>query len=264
MNNIPQTVSSSINTIVLGDSHTQCAVDPAYLENSLNYSESGSTYYFSLIKIKHLIANNNQIKRVLLSLHHGSFDIENESKYLYNEVYIVERLSRYAPFISFSDLKFHYNKSYFFKSFLKAPLEIFRFSIECFKNRSISLASFNFGNYSYSEENKLDIDIANRKSKAFPKKNTYSEIELALLQDIKNFCNKSQVELILVNTPVYEIEKYTDITLLDKMVHKELKNYKILDFSRVQLPKDCFYDISHLNTKGAITFTKLLKDSISL
>src|SRR5690606_37400107 len=42
---------------------------------------------------------------------------------------------------------------------------------------------------------------------------------------------------------------------------ESFNNVAYLDFSKLKLPQECFYNTTHINYKGAVRFSTMLKDS---
>jgi hypothetical protein len=122
-------ISPEKNILVLGDSHTECSVSDAVMPRVANFSESGSTYYYSFIKLKEIVRVNKQIDTLILSFHFGSLDKDNEKEFLYNESYNFERLPKFIPFLDKNDLINYYDKIILVKSILNSPAHYFPFII---------------------------------------------------------------------------------------------------------------------------------------
>jgi D-alanyl-lipoteichoic acid acyltransferase DltB (MBOAT superfamily) len=85
------------------------------------------------------------------------------------------------------------------------------------------------------------------------------QIELSILNRIKKICKQKHVKLLLlVNTPIFQAEKYTDINYYYSFCNKNNDEFTFLDFSRFNPGKSGFADISHLNQHGARIFSKFL------
>jgi len=52
--------------VILGDSHTQCAVNDSVFQEAINLSESADTYFYSYIKFKRLLKENPQLEILVI------------------------------------------------------------------------------------------------------------------------------------------------------------------------------------------------------
>jgi hypothetical protein len=60
------------NILIVGDSHTECAIDDSIFTRSFNISQSGTAYLYSYIKLRKILVENSHIDTVLVSFHGGS------------------------------------------------------------------------------------------------------------------------------------------------------------------------------------------------
>lgn len=258
-------ISSKKNILVLGDSHTECSINEAVMPRVANFSESGSTYYYSFIKLKEIVRVNKQIDTLILSFHFGSLDKDNEKEFLYNESYNFERLPKFIPFLDKEELFNYYDKIILVKSILNSPAHYFPFIISNLKGGNFQTERMKLGAFSATDRNKLNEDIEIRKSEGTLKlKKDFSEAELKLLKQIKLFCNENNICLILLNTPVYNAEQYTDVSFYNKFKADNENDFHFLDLNQFNPGAEGFGDISHLNKSGALLFSNELNRVFSL
>lgn len=258
-------ISPNKNILVLGDSHTECSINDEVMPRVANFSESGSTYYYSFIKLKEIVRVNKQIDTLILSFHFGSLDKDNEKEFLYNESYNFERLPKFIPFLNKDDLLNYYDKIILIKSILNSPAQYFPFIISKLKRGNFQIGRMKLGAFSASDRNKLNEDIQIRKSRGTLKlKKDFSEVELKLLTQIKWFCNENKVCLILLNTPVYRAEQYTDVSFYYKFKTDNENDFQFLDLNQFNPGAEGFGDISHLNKSGALIFSNELNRVFSI
>jgi hypothetical protein len=148
---------------------------------------------------------------------------------------------------------------------LNSPAHYFPFIISKLKGGNFQTERMKLGAFSASDRNKLNEDIEIRKSSGTLKlKNDFSEIELKLLNQIKVFCIENNVCLILLNTPVYKAEQYTDVSFYNKFKADNSNEFQFLDLNKFNPGDEGFGDISHLNKSGAILFSNELKRVFSI
>lgn len=125
-----------------------------------------------------------------------------------------------------------------------------------------------------------DIKLSESQWKELRKKafNNYQKAKNDTLKDFNepvyhynkviNQCSKRNVHCVIVRTPM-NMGQYAYTTkgdsltycLIDSIMHIN-KNVKFVDFSVLQLDNDKFFDVQHLNPRGAKKLTLMLNDSI--
>ena len=60
-------LGNEIKVLIIGDSHTECAINDSILNNSMNFSQSGDNYLYSYTKLTLFKKNNPKLKHVILS-----------------------------------------------------------------------------------------------------------------------------------------------------------------------------------------------------
>ena len=158
----------------------------------------------------------------------------------------------------------YYDKVILIKSILNSPAHYFPFIVSKLKSGNFQTVRMKLGAFSASDRNKLNDDIETRiKKNRIKLKNDFSKIELKFLNKINDVCKKDKVCLILVNTPVYKASQFTDTSFYYKFKRKHTNNFEFLDFGSFDPGIEGFGDISHLNSKGAILFSKKLDQIFS-
>ncbi len=87
---------------------------------------------------------------------------------------------------------------------------------------------------------------------------TVSSLQYKYLEKMINLCRIYNIRLILINTPLYKADIYTDNVSFDLFRQKELSEIEYLDFSMFSLPESCYADLIHLNKYGAAIFSEYL------
>src|ERR1700722_14710467 len=102
--------------LVLGDSHTECAVDDSVFIRSANFSKSATAYIYTYGAIKKLVADNTQIDTVLLSFQFTSLIYERERGWIYNGALMPSKIPVYLPLLGLSDMGVFISTPAFYKS----------------------------------------------------------------------------------------------------------------------------------------------------
>ena len=253
------------NILVVGDSHTECAIDDTEFRRAINFSKSATSYLFTFAGMKKLIRDNPQVDTVLLSYQYSSLNEENMNKWYDDVILLQERIPAFLPFMNISDLRV----------FLAIPglprivLASVKTYLEFYGHRRTGTYKAwirdNLGAFRQMNDNNLDKDVKARTPYENPrKKSRLSTIQLDYLRKIINFCRDQKITLILLNTPVYEWRKFTDYRSYEYNSKKYLKDVRILDYADYPIEKKHFSDVSHLNKWGARAFSKYLEKNLAL
>jgi hypothetical protein len=252
-------IQDNKNILILGDSHTQCAINDSVFKNAINLSESADSYFYSYVKLKRILANNSQIDTLVLgySTHNISKNQDAWFKdsqingfklpiyfYLFDNEDMIE-------FIKINPLQVPKNAMIIVKrNFSHMYREYHKESINKFGIGGFLPLTEKHNNPSLS----ANKNIKNRRKE-------FSAIDIEFLKKIYALCKKNKIKVILLNTPTIETKKSSKAFYQKKyfsFAKEELSNATLMDFSELSVTKDKFADNSHLNSKGAILFSKFL------
>lgn len=248
------------NILVVGDSHTECAIDDNIFSRSVNISLSATSYAVSFLKIKRMIQDNPRIDTVLLSFHSNSLSPDAESwnkgdiinEHLAILVFLSEFKDIY-PLVRNVDFYFAFAKATFTPHILKMLAKRFRGQVE-------SIKSVPVGGYKRLDRDKLRIDI-DQLGNNDPERVVMdtSSLQYHYLQRTILLCNQAEVKLILINCPIYKVDRYMERVRFDSLRTALFPGVDYLDFSAFPLPDRCYGDITHLNYRGAEIFSTYLQ-----
>jgi hypothetical protein len=258
--NLSYQLPANKKILILGDSHTECAINDKILNRSFNFSQSGTAHFYSLLKLKKMLANNSQIETVVLSYSYDDVRLAKDMWFT-NHEYILKKVPRYFSLMEFGDIK---------KLLKVNPLSVIG-SIPTFLVDSIyqllrggdvlESRSFLGGFYPLKKlgfEKTLD-KISSRKIKNEKKKN--SKFQLSHLKEIYDYCAIKGIKLVLINTPVF-ISNFDKsyISFYFDYAKQNLPEAKLIDHSNFNLEPEYFADETHLNYKGAEKYSIFLKE----
>ena len=250
-------LNKSIKEIYIGDSHIQCAVNDSLLINSRNVSTNSESFYFSYYKLKKLIEENQNIKKVYLGASYHSL-----SNYYDDAI-----SGKYSPSVS---------PKYFYILPIKEQFKLICWNVKNLPKfiKGVLLISyrylfkdvtFDYGGYLNNFTNSMAMKSSMEKRLHLQyysgKKNNFSEINLIYLTKIIVLCKASKIDLVLLNTPLHPyfrskvpiiyINKFNEIV--------NTQNLNVIDFSDLTFSDSCFIpDGDHLSVKGAFQLTKEL------
>lgn len=246
----------SITEIYIGDSHIQCAIVDTMLLNSKNCANSSECYYYSYYKLKHLINTNPSIKTVYLGYnYHSLSDYFDEYIYGINSSSVASKYFFILP--NNEKIKMLVGHLDNFPDFLKRVIKE-GVSIFILNGRSSFVGGYSnqFSNtvaVSSSMEKRINHQFYNNEYLT-----DVSSINLSYLNKIIHLCEKNNIKLILLSTPLHSYykskipSKY--ISTYSKAI--ESNNIQVIDLSSLRLTDDCYIpDGDHVSSRGALLIT---------
>jgi hypothetical protein len=255
---------SNRRKLILGDSNTECAINDSVFTSGRNWSSATEPYFYSYLKLKHLLDLKSNIDTLFLSFSpHNVFD----GGWLPDRR-IKPKMKFYLPLMNNDDFAFVFSRrpigvlSSFPSIIKKSFLNIFR------SMAGSEIPSSEYGGFYNLHGNMLKDDIVKLKQ---GKSLTYFEItdnfnpstnQLQYLDKIILLCNKYSVKLFLINTPKHEAllsyPKYGGNEFY-RLYNDKYHNICFLDFSNLKLPDEFYGDVVHLNSKGSTYFSSFLE-----
>lgn len=251
-------LDSSITRIFMGDSHIEQAINDTLLDHSVNIAQNSESLYFSYYKLKIILEQNPSIKEVYLGFSYHSVSSYYD-KFIFGEFSNVIS-SRYFSLLPFKEkLKILIANRNDFFSYLKVVTKNDILNIWREKKTFQGGFANSFSNTKASEESiekRVLFQYYNKGSL-----NEYSLINIEYLNKIKDLCKNSNVNLILVNTPVHTLYK-NKLPKKFKVKYEQLSEsgrFKFLDLSNI-LSEEYFFipDGDHVSQKGAIKTTEYI------
>ena len=102
------------NILIVGNSHTECSVNDSIVSNSVNLSQSASSYFYSYMKIREFIKYNPQIDTVIISFSDNDLFSEKE-KWFSSSDKINNKMTRHIIL---------FNKDDYLDLFKSNPIEV--------------------------------------------------------------------------------------------------------------------------------------------
>lgn len=258
-------IEKSVNTLILGDSHTQTGIDDSVLKNALNISQPSEHFLYSYNVLRLLIDNNPQINKVILGVSFHSFcrsydqyiQDDDKTKFMYPRYYSILDID------SVKDLGKIPVKQ--FKGILNRVFE------DIVHSSTIHDYSFIGGFYKSDRSNLSQQTISSAIQRHYYTESgsiqKHSTIQVDYLKKIIQLCKTKKIKLILVNTPINK--NYL------RMIPKEIvqdyhftmgqfdKEVVFLDYHSIDFTDDCYGDGDHLNSIGAQKFTLIMNEIIT-
>jgi hypothetical protein len=256
-------ISEEKNIIVIGDSHTQCAIDDGIFSRSFNISRGGAAYLYTYIKLRKFLEVNPHIDTVFVSVHGGSIQ-KSFDEWMFDNRHI-DNLSDHITLLGMAEWAFHLDKPNCYSAIIQLPMRNIRTMLKFAFKHALTIKDLGIGGYHYLDRDKLQMAIELEEEKINAGtgvvENEYSEYQLAYLLKIVELCTEKGVELILFNAPTYNPARYGNLSSLANYYNTYFSGIKYLDYSNFPLPDYGYGDIGHLNYKGARIFSQWLEDN---
>jgi hypothetical protein len=252
---------NNINSLVLGDSHIQNAIDDSKILQLQSLAQFSEAPIYSYYKLEAILQKNKHIKKVYLgfSYHtissyfddytYGKFSKNIASKYFFILPYTIQwELIKRNP-ISIKELLIN-SYSYGFKAFYfnNNDLPFVGKYANNFKNTHSNIASMN----KRIEQQFYDNG----------KVRSYSELNLLYLDKLIELCKSKDIKLFLLNAPLDDYY-YNHIPPAFKEKYVQVLNERnliVIDFKNCEFKDDSFIpDGDHLSSEGAIIASDYLK-----
>ena len=247
------------NILIIGDSHTECAIDDSIFIRSFNISQSGTAYLYSYIKLRKILAENTHIDTVLVSFHGGSIQ-KSLDEWTIGDRCILNLIPKHISLVTTEELPVFINNPTFYSAVIKSPVKHIRAILKFIVRHNITYKDLYIGGYLKLDRDKLQQAIERSENNTV-EATEYSDYQIDYLLRIADLCVKKGVELILFNTPTYNAEKYGNLQALNNFYNTYLIGTRYLDYSNFILPDYGYGDIGHLNFKGAEIFSKYFESN---
>ena len=239
------------HVLFMGASHIVHAIDDSITDSAINLAKESERYMFTYIKLQHLIEHNTQIDTIFLECAPTDLFEHTDHKY-FKDNEMVSFFATYYPLFNTEQWLIYKGK------FATAFTLLYRKTVvDYIRGINYTYFSSKFPPRTQTlDRNKVHYD---------PVKGIYGyEINYKYLRKIIDLCNENGVKLYFLYCPVYKPEYYYDQNYYYNAYKTYFSDVELLDYSHYSMDDDERYDAHHLNDKGAIKFTKMLKVKYNL
>jgi hypothetical protein len=256
-NNI-DSINHHSEIVFFGNSRVACSVDPSVINNSLNISSHGETFFYTYQKAKALIKSNNKIKTAFIQLSPTELAFIKE-KNIWDDNHLMRFFPVYLSLFSIDEQFYLLRKNpkkvfecYFVKALLK--------NSNCCGFANITCNHNFWGGYKG-----MDRVMPPEEEKKYKTEKSFKlySYNLSFLAKTISLLNKSNIDVVFISIPTlanYSSKLKNDFTVLRK---KNFPKNDYLDFNRIDFAKDHFVDGGHLNKVGAKKLSMLLNEMIN-
>ncbi|MBK9761940.1 MAG: hypothetical protein IPO87_00920 [Flavobacteriales bacterium] len=259
---------AEVNTVVLGDSHVECAINDTILDQTVNLSMAGEAYLYSYLKAKTILKANPQVDTLWLAYDFNSLE-EWKDTLTRSERYNKYKLPFHFFMLDAEDLHLFVDQFSFYSVLARTPYMRRRF-IKLALRSSTTYQDLKIGGYQYLVRDRLKADVAKKDSAYLEHAVRTPHFGKAMdqveyLDKIVALCKERNVTCILLNTPTHSVvARDADTSAYYAYWCNHLQGTTLWDHSAWELPDSCFGDATHLNHWGAERYSERLKELRSL
>ncbi len=258
-------------TLVLGSSHNQNAINPAFMPGACNVAMGSQDLRMDLELLKKAIQLNHRPNCVILEMSYHRFR-ENPKKYWRNGIYeyfydvdLSEGINFSKYLLISSNLKFFRN---YFGELVSSRKHVYKYNQFGFDDNDFdgpfSQMGYDESKIANTAKGRLRVD-----SWAAPDTAT-TQRAVNYLKEINLICTRNKIRLVLVAPPVYDTyyTQFKDLNLSIReqsvdILKRDNPALQWLNFERSPSFKvNHFKNDDHLNAAGAEIFTRMLNDSL--
>lgn len=256
----------NINTLILGTSHSQLAINPKYLKNkTANISYSTQDINTDATLFFHYIPKMKNLKTVVFEYSYHRLDLDNPPDYFRFPWYYMFYDVEIKPLKPQRKVSLYFSNPAFFSNILRGY----------FKKGPMPIIN----DYGFVEKNYFDeFGILNHDENIIVKntskrlEHTHKENEPEVfkknaltLKKIITYCEKNKIRLIFITTPLYKTYLESEIPekkkKVDHLMAELIKDYHV-EYYDLSTSEDFkltdYVDDNHLNAEGARKFSLIL------
>lgn len=250
-NNSSFVIDKTYTNLILGHSHPECAYDDDLISHTLNFAQSGESYFYTYIKTKELIASNPHVKQVFIEFSNDQINL-SKNNWIWDDDFLSEKYPKFSPFMTFEDQKvlLNGNTKGFFNTLSVSANKNFYNLINGKTDFTDRIGGF------IALEHTLEISKETTSFKN-PTTDSTSIVNIQYLKKLVDFCKQQQLKVYLVRSPLHK--KNIDLkneALFQKVRKEYFDDVTFLDFVSFPLNDSDFADLEHLNNDGAIKYSK--------
>jgi hypothetical protein len=256
-------LDKNVRTLVVGNSHPQCAINDSLFGNCKNFARAGEPFIYLQFKLEKLLVDNPQVDRVILEISDHEFKHQLRN-WIYKPMVVESAVKAYWAFwpIDFHQQMFSVIGLKYFSYLLlgqqKYLISLMQLEEEFFDQ--LSWGGFKNSKVHFDAKKKEESQVI-KSVKCDSLFQPVSENFFAFKR-IQEICDKYNKEIVFIRCPIH-ISKPNCFQSDYKRLIGESLEIKVLDFRDFPLLDEDFADEEHLNGQGAFKFTSMLKDTLS-
>lgn len=261
-------LAKNINSLIIGHSHPAFAYNTRYINNSFNIAESGEAYVYTYFKVKRVIENNPQIKRVYIEFTNNNISYEMND-WIWDDANLQHNFVKYGVLLDLETLNLLYKKNS--SGLINAVSKgLFNNILVIIETKGNKIQNGLMGGYLTTDQilvkkKKIDKNVSsnqiNKKLNSFDSISTHN---VYYLKKIVNYCERKKINVFLVRSPMHKKYNVAKKERLFKIIlNNDFRNVRWIDNVNFQLPDSCFKDFEHLNSNGAKIYSQYFNNQIN-
>lgn len=246
-------LKSKTTAVIIGHSHSACALNDSLIQNFQNLSGIGEAYFYTYVKLKKVVEQNPNLDTVFICFTNNQLE-KLADAWLAKKEYILEKAPSFFPYLNFNE---HH-------TLLAVNTNDYLISMCIFLKQSVTFLKGSMLNQSpifsgYEPSN----DVLKKKAflRDFRRTKSYSKQNLNDLKKMVAFCEQRKIKVYLIRFPIHKKlqEKYNE-ALFQKVLNSNFKHLPFIDCINFPIENSEFRDYGHLNSKGARKFSLWFKN----
>lgn len=255
-------LGENVSKLVIGHSHSQCAINDSLIPGFKNVSNAGESYFYNYIKLKKILEQNPQVKTVFIEFSNNHIDTLM-NQWIWGKTYMA-RYSYLLPYIPQQDENLIKQKNT--AGYLKTLAPRFKNNLVHILKNDYNLTD-EIGGYRKLTRNKVDSILKNLNTKSgetFQPPYPVSIQSIAYLKKMIEICEEYRITAILIRSPQHsQLKMRFNESHFQRIRTTHFKHLEFFDFSDFPLANKYFSDLEHLNYEGATIFTISFRDSLN-
>ncbi|NML21728.1 hypothetical protein HHL16_12630 [Pseudoflavitalea sp. G-6-1-2] len=250
------------SNVFLGYSHVQFSIADSILPSSRNLGMKGEAYVFTLIKARKIFQNNPSIKNAFIEVSNKQFNVYMDSC-IWQDQFLKPRIPRFLSVMNAEEfsLLFSKNKSGTISGMTDFPRQNF---VALSRNGDDVMRRMEWGGYRSLAGNKLPDDLKRIRALGYDPDTLDNQLSLTnilYLQKLVQLCREHSIKVWFFRTPMHpKSGDRTNEIVFQQILKSKFADIPFFDFIDLDLPDDEYFDINHLNQKGAKRFSGFLGD----
>ncbi|PIE87349.1 MAG: hypothetical protein CSA03_00645 [Bacteroidetes bacterium] len=247
-------VNEDISSIVVGDSHPECAFNDSLIDSMKNFAQSGESYFYTYVKLKRILEHNSHIDRVFVEFNNGQM-IKNMDSSIWDDKHVSSKFPKYGFAMEYEEL--YLLGSHNLSALINAQSISVLWNVDLLQKEKRTMYMLDWGGYKrLTNDGEGLIDSAASILKSDSMVVEHSTVNLEYLLKLVKLCKEKKVEVVFVRSPVHQ--KYygrkNEVTFryIQKKYFSEIP---FLDYQDKKLEDKDFADLHHLNYMGAKKFS---------
>ena len=238
----------------MGASHILNGIDDTVDPEIINLGASSERYLYTYLKLKYLLPDNPQGDTIVLECAPTDLWEHADNKY-FQDFEAKGHLQYFVPLFGKEEWSvfkkgenFIFILNYLFNDFHKNGSSFLKVHGKFEPVYDMQLTKEIVDTLTY---NPMPIDMA-----------AGNKVNLRYLKKIIDLCKEYDVKLFFIYMPAVKPELTYNQEEYYKCYNDNFSDIELLDYSKYNLPLDCYKNAHHLNAKGATIFTKKLTDDL--